>query len=35
MSARSLIPRLTDIVESIERVRGVLGEMTLEDFEAD
>ena len=35
MTARSLIPRLTDIVEAIERVRGVLGDTALEGFEAD
>ena len=35
MSARSLIPRLTDIVEAIERVRDVLGDVPLEAFEAD
>ena len=35
MAARSLIPRLTDIVEAIERIRGVLGDMSLEAFEAD
>lgn len=35
MSARSLVPRLTDIIEAIERIRGVLGEVTLDDFEAD
>lgn len=35
MAARSLIPRLTDIVESIERIRNVPGDMPLEVFEAD
>ena len=35
MKARSLILRLTDVIEAIERIRGVLGEMTLEAFEAD
>jgi uncharacterized protein with HEPN domain len=35
VTARSLIPRLTDIVEAIERVRGVLGDTALEGFEAD
>jgi uncharacterized protein with HEPN domain len=35
VKARSLILRLTDIIEAIERIRGVLGEMTLEAFEAD
>ena len=33
--ARSPIPRLTDIVEAIERIRGVLGDIALEAFEAD
>ena len=32
---RSLIPRLTDIVEACERVRGVVGDMPLELFEVD
>ena len=35
MPARSNIARLTDIVEAIERVRGILADMTLEAFEAD
>jgi uncharacterized protein with HEPN domain len=35
VTVRSLIPRLTDIVEAIERVRGVLGDTALEGFEAD
>ena len=35
MAARSLIPRLFDMVEAIERVRSVIGDMTLEAFEAD
>jgi uncharacterized protein with HEPN domain len=33
--ARSLIPRLTDIVEAIERVNGVLADVSLEAFEND
>lgn len=33
--ARSLIPRLTDIVEAIERVNGVMAGMPLDAFEAD
>jgi hypothetical protein len=33
--ARSLIPRLTDIVEAIERIHSVLGDMSLEAFEND
>jgi uncharacterized protein with HEPN domain len=33
--ARSLIPRLTDIVEAIERVNGVLANVSLEAFEND
>jgi uncharacterized protein with HEPN domain len=35
MGPRSLVPRLTDIVESIERIRAVLKYLSLEDFEAD
>jgi len=33
--ARSNIPRLTDIVEAIERIRGIMDDLTLEAFEAD
>jgi uncharacterized protein with HEPN domain len=33
--ARTLIPRLTDIVEAIERICGVLRDTPLEAFEAD
>jgi uncharacterized protein with HEPN domain len=32
---RSLIPRLTDIIEAIERVSGVLADVSLETFEND
>ena len=35
MAARSLIPPLTDIVEAIERIRAVLGDSSLDAFEAD
>ena len=35
MTARTPIPRLDDIVEAIERVRAVIGNMSLEAFEAD
>ena len=35
MGARSLVPRLTDIVEAIERVNGVLADVSLEAFEND
>ncbi|MBF0607031.1 MAG: HepT-like ribonuclease domain-containing protein [Candidatus Magnetobacterium sp. LHC-1] len=35
MTAPSLIPRLTDIVEAIERVCGVLEDVSLDAFEAD
>jgi len=35
MGARSSIPRLTDIVEAIERIKTVLGNMTLDAFEID
>jgi uncharacterized protein with HEPN domain len=33
--ARSLIPRLTDIIEAIERIRGVVRDTSLEVFEND
>jgi uncharacterized protein with HEPN domain len=33
--ARLLIPRLTDIIEAIERIRSVMEGMTLDAFEAD
>jgi uncharacterized protein with HEPN domain len=33
--AHSLIPRLTDIIEAIERVNGVLADVSLEAFEND
>jgi uncharacterized protein with HEPN domain len=33
--ARSLIPRLTDVVEAIERIHGVLENISLEAFETD
>jgi uncharacterized protein with HEPN domain len=35
MAPRSLVPRLTDIVEAIERVRQVVGDLALDAFEAD
>jgi len=35
MPARSSVPRLTDIVEAIERVRSIIASLTLEAFEAD
>jgi hypothetical protein len=35
MTVKRLTPRLTDIIEAIERVRGVLGDMSLEAYEAD
>ena len=35
MPDRSLIPCLTDIVEAIERIRGILAGATLDVFEAD
>ena len=35
MNARSFILRLRDIAEAIERIRGVLGDVSLETFEAD
>jgi uncharacterized protein with HEPN domain len=33
--ARSLIPRLSDILEAIERVNGVLADVSLDAFEND
>jgi hypothetical protein len=35
VAARSLIPRLTDIIEAIERVNAVLADVPLEAFEND
>jgi uncharacterized protein with HEPN domain len=35
MAARSLVPRLTDIIEAIERIHVVLENITLEAFESD
>jgi uncharacterized protein with HEPN domain len=35
MAPRSLIPRLTDIVEAIERVRQVVGDLDLDAFESN
>lgn len=35
METRSLIPRLTDIVEAVERIRMVLKDMPLDVFETD
>jgi uncharacterized protein with HEPN domain len=35
VTARSLIPRLTDIIEAIERIRSVIGDMPLDVFETD
>lgn len=35
MAARSVIPRLTDIIEAIERVNSVLVDVSLEAFESD
>jgi uncharacterized protein with HEPN domain len=35
VTARSLVLRLTDIVETIERIHGVLERMSLEGFESD
>lgn len=35
MAARSPVLRLTDIVEAIERIRAVLGELPLDVFEAN
>jgi hypothetical protein len=35
VTANSLIPRLKDIIEAIERIRGVLGDTPLDVFEND
>jgi uncharacterized protein with HEPN domain len=35
VAARSPIPRLTDIIEAIERIHAVLGHMPLDVFETD
>ncbi len=35
MAARSLIPRLTDIIEAIERIHAVLRDISLDVFESD
>jgi uncharacterized protein with HEPN domain len=35
MTARTPIPRLDDIVQAIERVQEIVGDMSLEAFEAD
>jgi uncharacterized protein with HEPN domain len=35
VAARSLIPRRTDIIEAIERIHSVLGDMPLDVFETD
>jgi uncharacterized protein with HEPN domain len=35
MPSSSAIPRLSDIIEAIERVRAVLGDMPLQSFELD
>jgi uncharacterized protein with HEPN domain len=35
VAAHSLIPRLTDIIEAVERIHAVLGDMPLAVFETD
>jgi uncharacterized protein with HEPN domain len=35
MSGKSLIPRLTDILEAIQRIRNVTENISLEEFETD
>jgi hypothetical protein len=35
MNARSLVPRLTDIIEAAERIQGILKDISLETFEKD
>ncbi len=34
MTIRPPAPRLADIIEAIERVRAIIGDMTFETFEA-
>jgi uncharacterized protein with HEPN domain len=35
MADHTLIPRLTDIIEAIERIRSVVTDVTLDAFETD
>ena len=35
MADRSPVPRLTDIIEAVERIRSILTDVTLDAFEAD
>ena len=35
MATRSLVPRLTDIIEAIERIRIVVGDISLDVFETE
>ena len=35
MAERTLIPRLTDIIEAIERIRSIITDVTLDAFETD
>ncbi len=35
MPIRSAVPRLADILEAIERVNGVIGGLSVDEFEAD
>jgi uncharacterized protein with HEPN domain len=35
VAAHFLIPRLSDMIEAIERIRGVMGDISLEAFDAD
>jgi uncharacterized protein with HEPN domain len=35
MADHTLIPRLTDIIEAIERIRSVVADVTLDAFETD
>jgi uncharacterized protein with HEPN domain len=35
VAARSTIPRLTDIIEAIERINDVLADVSIEAFEND
>jgi uncharacterized protein with HEPN domain len=35
MADRSIVLRLTDIVEAIERIRSIVSKLSLEEFEAN
>jgi uncharacterized protein with HEPN domain len=35
MTERTLIPRVTDIIEAIERIRSIITDVTLDAFDSD